>query len=387
MKTAIRKGHLTAKAYGLKAVDGEPGVHEAIVSVFGNIDYAGDRVQLGAFTDTLAAWKSSGDPIPVVFSHQWDTLAAHIGEVLDAKELAPGDPMLPPELAANGGLWTRFKLDLGDPMTYADTVDRLLTGRRLKEFSFAYDVIAEAKATDGANDLTTLDLIEVGPTLKGMNPSTQLLKAFGMEADAFGGGLMALIAAGAKTVAHAFAPGDDDPTRCVLCNLTRNTVAHNANATTASTKAHVQVDFEGAIETELEAIYVAGVTWARGLDVGEGGFYALHQEATYPADLRAIVQVEGWEDGYGEGTFYELSFERADDGTLTVKDAAEIEVSVTLARKMRSMKHRASGGIVMAKEPPSGKSGASGTPKTRTGSEGTGGDPLLAELELFKALA
>jgi HAMP domain-containing protein len=48
--------------------------------------------------------------------------------------------------------------------------------RSLKEFSFGYSIPkgGEKRAKDGANDLTEIDLAEVGPTLKGMNPATEL---------------------------------------------------------------------------------------------------------------------------------------------------------------------------------------------------------------------
>jgi hypothetical protein len=48
--------------------------------------------------------------------------------------------------------------------------------RSIKEFSFGYDVPAGGRRTadDGANELVEIDLVEIGPTLKGMNPSTEL---------------------------------------------------------------------------------------------------------------------------------------------------------------------------------------------------------------------
>jgi hypothetical protein len=48
--------------------------------------------------------------------------------------------------------------------------------RSLKEFSFGYDIPpgGRRKASDGANELIEIDLHEVGPTLKGMNPDTEL---------------------------------------------------------------------------------------------------------------------------------------------------------------------------------------------------------------------
>ena len=48
--------------------------------------------------------------------------------------------------------------------------------RSLKEFSFGYRVPVggQRRAKDGANELRKIDLVEVGPTLKGMNPATEL---------------------------------------------------------------------------------------------------------------------------------------------------------------------------------------------------------------------
>lgn len=314
-KTAIRKGRISAKTFGLKALPDEgPGVFSAVVSVFGNVDYHGDRILPGAFADSLEGWKSSGDPIPVIFSHQWDNPDAHVGEVLEARELLAGDPLLAGTgLEQNGGLWTKFQLYVEDPdETAARRLAKRLERRTIREFSFAYDVLEEQRGSDGANELVALDVLEVGPTLKGANPATRLLaKTLGEDWDQLGEG--DLLDRLAKAVADR-----------------------------AGEKARVSVTFEGSIEEELEAIYVAGRDWAVELDAGNGGFYWLHQEATYPAELRAIVLVEGWDDPIGEGIFYELTFERDEEtGELSVADAAEIEVAVEVSRKARAMKHRA----------------------------------------------
>lgn len=155
---------LTARVAQIKAVDdgsAPEGTFEAVVSVFGNIDYAGDRVVKGAFAKSLTTWASSGDPIPVVWSHQWQDPEMHIGGVIEAEE-------------RDEGLWVKAELDIEDPV--AAKVWRLLKSRRVREFSFAYDVLDE-KRQNGANELLELDVIEVGPTLKGMNPNTLLLDA------------------------------------------------------------------------------------------------------------------------------------------------------------------------------------------------------------------
>jgi len=146
------------------AGDGQPpGTFEALVSVFGNTDSVGDRVLPGAFEKSLGEWRASGDPIPVVWSHRWEDPAAHIGYVdpADARE-------------TDAGLVVKGRLDVDKP--FAGQVYDLLKARRVKEFSFAYDVVHESKSkADGANELAALDVIEVGPTMRGINPETSLL--------------------------------------------------------------------------------------------------------------------------------------------------------------------------------------------------------------------
>lgn len=145
----------------IKAVVEEEGtgVFEAVVAVFGNVDLVGDRIVKGAFAKSLERWKASGDPIPVIFDHQWGNLDAHAGEVIEAEE-------------RDEGLWIKGQLDLEDD--FARKLFNKLKRRRIKEFSFAYDVVDEEKADD-ANELRELEIIEVGPTLKGANPETRLV--------------------------------------------------------------------------------------------------------------------------------------------------------------------------------------------------------------------
>jgi uncharacterized protein len=148
----------------------EDGQFEALVSVFGNVDAYGDVVMPGAFTDTLAAWEKSGNPIPVYYSHRMDDPDYNIGHVLQAKEI--------PE-----GLWVRAQLDLDDDARKSRQVYRLLKGRRLTQFSFAYQVDEGGMATKDDEDfyeLRKLTIYEVGPTPIGANQETELLdvKAF-----------------------------------------------------------------------------------------------------------------------------------------------------------------------------------------------------------------
>lgn len=139
----------------------EDGQFEALVSVFGNVDSMGERVVKGAFAKTLEEWEASGDPIPVIWSHRWSDPEYHVGVVLAAEE-------------RDEGLWVRGQLDVDEAK--AAKVHRLLKGRRVTQFSFAYDVIDSRKA-DGCWELTELKLFEVGPTLVGANQETELLAA------------------------------------------------------------------------------------------------------------------------------------------------------------------------------------------------------------------
>lgn len=144
----------------------------AIVSVFGNEDSVGDVVVPGAFADTLADWAAKGDPIPVLWSHDWSDPFSHIGVVMDAKE-------------TDQGLEVTGQIEDLDTNPTAQQVYRLLKGRRVTQFSFAYDV-QEGAWVDTEDDqsnpygyyeLRKLTLYEVGPTLVGANQETELLAA------------------------------------------------------------------------------------------------------------------------------------------------------------------------------------------------------------------
>lgn len=246
----------------VKALDDtdEAGTFEALVSVFGNVDFAGDRVVKGAFAKSLAKWSESGDPIPVVFSHRWDDLDAHIGQVTSAEE-------------TDDGLLIKAKLDVDDDPAAAK-VHRLLKSRRIKEFSFAYDVVDEAKA-DGANELRELDVIEVGPTLKGMNPETVLVGAKRRQRE------------------KVYAP------------------------------------LAGSVEQRQQAIREAVQSWATS---GDADQYA-YVEATFEDTV--VFTVDSMESGE---THYQAGYEMAADGTVTLAEPSEVELEATIRAASRGAK-------------------------------------------------
>jgi HK97 family phage prohead protease len=172
MTVRTREFAVRVKAVGT-ADDLQEGQFIALVSVFGNEDSYGEIVLQGAFTQTLQDWAAKGDPIPVLWSHQWSDPFAHIGTVVSAEETTDG-------LLVKGQI---DDLNGDNPNPTAQQVYRLLKGRRVTQFSFAYDVVSEAWVRDensrwgGYWELRELALHEVGPCLVGVNQETELIAA------------------------------------------------------------------------------------------------------------------------------------------------------------------------------------------------------------------
>lgn len=172
-KMGTKDFHAAVKAAGKDDGLGD-GQVKMVVSVFGNVDSHGDIVMPGAFTDTLKAWKASGDPIPFIWSHQWGDPFSHVGAVTEAKETAQG-------------LEVTAQLDLS--FAKGKQVFALLKGRRVTQASFGYTIDdaewVEKTAEDGAKyevfELRKLSLIECGPCLVGANQETELLAAKAAE--------------------------------------------------------------------------------------------------------------------------------------------------------------------------------------------------------------
>lgn len=149
------------------STEGTAGQFEAIVSVFDNVDSYGDVIRKGAFTKSLEAWQASGDPIPIYYSHRLDDPDMNIGHVISATE-------------TDKGLQIIGQLDL--QMQKAEQVHRLFKGRRLTQFSFSYavppgggEVKVDPETDQEYNELTELDVFEVGPTPVGANSQTELI--------------------------------------------------------------------------------------------------------------------------------------------------------------------------------------------------------------------
>ncbi len=142
--------------------DGPSGMFSARVAAFGNVDRNGDRLIEGAFKRTILDWIAKKSPIPVVWSHNHNDPDAFIGHInpVDLKETAEG-------------LEVVGQMDVENPK--ARRIFDLLKSGRIKEWSFAYIVKKERVGQDKARELVDVDLLEVGPTLIGANPSTSTI--------------------------------------------------------------------------------------------------------------------------------------------------------------------------------------------------------------------
>jgi HK97 family phage prohead protease len=157
------------QAFDVKA-DPETGVLEAIVSVFGNVDNGGEIVEPGFFKDSLGERMPKG-----VWMHDWKTPVA---KTLEAKELLPGDPLLPPALQDNGGAYVKAQFNL-DTQRGREAFSDIKFGL-VDEYSIGYKVLEdtwEAKADANGSPRQVRRLLkgrwyEWSPVLVGMNDRT-----------------------------------------------------------------------------------------------------------------------------------------------------------------------------------------------------------------------
>ncbi len=162
-----------------KATDATEGIAEMIVSVFNNVDSGKDIVMPGFFANSIATRRTSdGRPkVKGVWSHDW---TSPIAKTLDARELQPGDAMLPAQLSGLGGLWVKAQFNLNTQRGREAFSD--LQFGTIDEFSIGYSV--KRAEYDNETDVRRLiegEWYEWSPVLVGMNDATALLstKRFG----------------------------------------------------------------------------------------------------------------------------------------------------------------------------------------------------------------
>lgn len=163
----------TFDSAGFKALDEASGVAEMIVSVFSNLDEGKDRVMPGFFAESIATRRTAdGRPrAKGVWGHDW---ATPVAITLDARELLPGDAILPAHLRDLGGLWVKGQFNL-DTQRGKEAFSDLRFGT-IDEFSIGYSVkVQETDYDTGERRLIKGEWYEWSPVLVGMNDQTALL--------------------------------------------------------------------------------------------------------------------------------------------------------------------------------------------------------------------
>ncbi|AZS11703.1 head maturation protease [Arthrobacter phage Maja] len=127
-------------------------------------DSYGDVVAKGAFLDTIAEWKDSGNTLPGLYGHRMDDPDYFVAGALDMGE-------------DDHGWWVKGEFDMDSPK--GPQVYRLVKGRRLNQLSFAFDTLDEKSITleDGrkANELQRLKVYEFSFVPIGANQDTSVV--------------------------------------------------------------------------------------------------------------------------------------------------------------------------------------------------------------------
>lgn len=139
------------KSFNTTVEEKDGGAVRAYASTFDRTpDSVGDVVAPGAFDKTIANWKASGKPIPLLWGHDTDDPFSNIGAATDYG-------------TDERGLW--FDADFDADNEKAQYVRKLVKEGRVFQCSFAYAVKdaapVELESGAKANELRELDLFEI----------------------------------------------------------------------------------------------------------------------------------------------------------------------------------------------------------------------------------
>lgn len=127
-------------------------------------DAYGDVVAKGAFAETIAQWKESGNTLPGLYGHRMDDPDFFVAGAADMGE-------------DDHGWWVKGAFDLDSPK--GPQVYRLVKGGRLNQLSFAFDVLEEGVTDLGdgetANELRKLKVYEFSFVPVGANQDTSVV--------------------------------------------------------------------------------------------------------------------------------------------------------------------------------------------------------------------
>lgn len=142
------------------------GIIEKIVSVFDVEDYGRDVMERGCFKDSLKRKLPKG-----VWMHDG---AQPIAKTLEARELAPNDPLLPEKIKQFGGLYIKGQYNL-ETQRGREAYSDIKFGA-VDEFSIGFLADKEtSRIVKNVRYIKKAMLVEWSPVLMGMNPMTQVL--------------------------------------------------------------------------------------------------------------------------------------------------------------------------------------------------------------------
>lgn len=169
-------------------VDEGQGLVEAVVSVFGVLDYGRDIIWPGAFAKTIT---ERFNTIKVVDQHNTDSIFRVLGKPLELREI--GRDELPPQVlerfpTATGGLLTQTQYDMDTPEGLG-AFNRIKSGS-INEYSIGYEAVDSDRQVleiDGkrvnVRNIRQIKLWEFSPVIWGMNPATTTVDAKEMTDD------------------------------------------------------------------------------------------------------------------------------------------------------------------------------------------------------------
>lgn len=145
------------RPFEVKAIQ-EDGTFEGFGSVFGNVDSYKEVVAPGAFTETLAAWKSSGRLPPILWQHR---SGDPIGPYLEMEE----KPV---------GLWVKGQLLVKD-VQQAKEAHALMKAKAVNGLSIGFVTREDSyDRVTGIRTLKKVDLWEVSVVTFPANPAAQI---------------------------------------------------------------------------------------------------------------------------------------------------------------------------------------------------------------------
>lgn len=161
------------KSFKATVEEKDGGAVRAYASTFDRVpDSVGDVVAPGAFDKTIANWKASGKPIPLLWGHDTDDPFSNIGKATDYG-------------TDERGLW--FDADFDADNEKAQYVRKLVKEGRVFQCSFAYAIKdaapVELESGEKANELRELDLFEISIVQIPANQNATVEEVKAMDAE------------------------------------------------------------------------------------------------------------------------------------------------------------------------------------------------------------